>query len=200
MFKQCFKCGALAPRNPEFFNRDKNKSDGLSPYCKTCSRSMRMARHIHTTERRKGVVRYTLAERKKRYKERHPDRVKASYAAPKKRAYMVRYMTKKYKTDPAYQMRARLSNRIRKALIGRKPATTMQLVGCTSEELKDWLELWFAPGMSWENRSEWEVDHRRPLASFDLSDPVQIKLACHYTNLQPLWRHENRAKGAKWSG
>lgn len=45
---------------------------------------------------------------------------------------------------------------------------------------------------------EWEIDHKRPLASFDLTDEAQLREAAHYTNLQPLWRLDNRKKGAKW--
>jgi hypothetical protein len=41
----------------------------------------------------------------------------------------------------------------------------------------------------------WHIDHIRPLASFDLSDPFQFKEACHYTNLQPLWWMDNLIKG-----
>ena len=59
------------------------------------------------------------------------------------------------------------------------------------------LERQFAPGMTWENRNEWELDHKRPPAGFDLSDPRQRAEACHYTNIQPLWRVDNRRKGAK---
>lgn len=59
-----------------------------------------------------------------------------------------------------------------------------------------WAASWW-PGMSWENRSEWELDHKHPLSRFDLSDPAQRARACHYTNIQPLWRSDNRRKGAK---
>jgi len=34
----------------------------------------------------------------------------------------------------------------------------------------------------------------KPLAEFDLTDPVEFKKACHYTNLQPLWAYDNFTK------
>ena len=42
--------------------------------------------------------------------------------------------------------------------------------------------------MSWDNHSfkGWHIDHIKPIASFDLSDPEQLKACCHYTNMQPL--------------
>jgi hypothetical protein len=74
---------------------------------------------------------------------------------------------------------------------------TRTSLGCSLEDLARHLESLFLPGMSWDNRSLWHVDHKRPLASFDLTDPVQQKIACHYTNLQPLWATDNRRKGAR---
>lgn len=77
----------------------------------------------------------------------------------------------------------------------------MRDLGCTIEELKAHLESLFKPGMTWDNWGHtgdvWHLDHIIPLASFDLTDPEQVKLACHYTNLQPLWATENLQKGAR---
>ncbi len=90
---------------------------------------------------------------------------------------------------------------MKQALDGRrKPCHTFEAVGCTVAELKTHLESQFKPGMSWDNRSEWHVDHIRPLASFDLTDPAQFKQAWHYSNLQPLWEAENLSKGCKYEG
>ena len=70
-------------------------------------------------------------------------------------------------------------------------------LGCSIAELKEHLERQFADGMTWGNwgRDGWHIDHVRPLASFDLEDPEQVKAACHFTNLQPLWSKDNIRKG-----
>jgi len=61
--------------------------------------------------------------------------------------------------------------------------------------LKQYLEERFQSDMTWNNYGEWEIDHIKPLSSFDLTDRDQLLQACHYTNLQPLWAEENARKG-----
>ena len=79
-----------------------------------------------------------------------------------------------------------------------KSDRTLELLGCTPLELRAWITAQFKPGMSWNNRTAFHIDHKRPLASFDLRDPDQQRAAFHFTNLQPLWASENRSKGAKY--
>lgn len=69
------------------------------------------------------------------------------------------------------------------------------LIGCSSDELKKYIESKFKDGMSWDNRNKWQIDHIIPLISFDLSVEEEFKKAVHYTNLQPLWNEENAKKG-----
>lgn len=103
--------------------------------------------------------------------------------------------------NPHTKLANRVRDRINRVLKGtRKSDKTFNLVGCTPQELKVWLEAKFKPGMSWENRSEWHVDHIKPCALFDLINPEQQKLCFHYTNLQPLWASENLSKGSRIDG
>jgi len=99
--------------------------------------------------------------------------------------------------DPGYDAVVRLRKRLAKALKGStKAASTITLIGCSRSELRAHLESRFAPGMSWENRHLWHIDHIRPCASFDLTDPDQQAQCFHYSNLQPLWALDNIRKGA----
>jgi hypothetical protein len=96
---------------------------------------------------------------------------------------------------------AALRSRMHCALKYPKSKSTMKLLGCDINWLRAWLEVSFKPGMTWENYGPgWHVDHIRPCASFDLSDPSQQKLCFHFTNLQPLWAEENQEKYNKWEG
>lgn len=103
-------------------------------------------------------------------------------------------------TDPQYILRKRLHSRIVTALRSkgtRKMFKTSDLMGCTLVELRAHIEKQFKPGMTWANKGEWEVDHIRPCAAFDLRDVEQQKICFHFSNLRPLWKAENRAKSAR---
>lgn len=102
------------------------------------------------------------------------------------------------KTDLSYRLKVNLRARLAKALTIRHPASTTKSLGCTVGELKKYLQSKFQLGMSWDNYGKWEIDHIRPLASFDLIDKTQYQLACHYSNLQPLWASDNRKKSVLW--
>jgi hypothetical protein len=81
-----------------------------------------------------------------------------------------------------------------------KAYKSQELLGASWVVCKEWIEKQFKPGMSWNNYGlhGWHIDHIRPCASFDLTDPIQQKQCFHYTNLQPLWASENLSKGAKY--
>lgn len=104
--------------------------------------------------------------------------------------------------DAGYWVESNLRRRVLKAIQAQgttKSRTTAKLVGCSTKALIGHLEAQFLPGMTWDNRSSWHVDHRRPCASYDLTDPEQQRLCFHYTNLQPLWAPDNFRKGGIWN-
>ena len=72
---------------------------------------------------------------------------------------------------------------------------TFEIIGCDGLFLKTHLESLFTSNMCWENYGEWHVDHIIPLSSSkNLNEFYKL---CHYTNLQPLWAHDNLKKGSK---
>ena len=97
------------------------------------------------------------------------------------------------------RLRARLLASLRRSYAD-KSGRTQELMGCSREELLHHLESKFKPGMTWENRHLWHIDHIRPCASFDLTDPAQQRACFHFSNLQPLWAEENLRKSARWCG
>ena len=120
-------------------------------------------------------------ERLRRWRVKNPD-----YEARRRQSNLQVFL--------AFQLR----NRFKGALRCRaKAGSAVRDLGCTIPELIVWLERQFQPGMRWENYGDWHIDHRRPLASFDLADRAQVLVACHWTNLQPLWAVDNLRKGAR---
>lgn len=115
-----------------------------------------------------------------------------------RRGYMRDWANNKYATDINYRIKSAVQARIRSAIKNNyKAASTTELIGCSIEHLKYYLEFQFKSGMSWNNYGKWHIDHKIPCASFDLSDPEQQKVCFHYSNLQPLWMKDNVSKGAK---
>lgn len=114
-----------------------------------------------------------------------------------KRAKEKAYRYEKYASDPVYAISRRLRSYIANslAIFGKtgvaRPGAKIVL-GCTFEEFKIHIEKQFLRGMSWENRSDWHIDHIVPLAS--ASTPNEILELFHYSNLRPMWASENMAK------
>lgn len=79
-----------------------------------------------------------------------------------------------------------------------KKSRTYEVLGCSFEELKIYLESKFEDWMTWENKGlyngclnyGWDIDHRIPISSATTEEEI-IKLN-HYTNLQPLCSYTNR--------
>ena len=110
------------------------------------------------------------------------------------------YKKKKLKTDPYFKLMENLRSRIYCVLKGRikKSARTLKLLDVKNiSEVKRHLEKQFEDGMTWDNHGKWHIDHIRPCASFDLRCPIGQLDCFHYTNLRPLWAHDNLSKGAK---
>lgn len=103
----------------------------------------------------------------------------------------------KYANDPKYRLKNILRNRLRLAIKnGQKTGSAISDLGCTIEEFKQYIESKFQPNMTWDNWSlcGWQLDHIIPLYKFDLSNRDEFLKACHYTNMQPLWKEDHGIK------
>jgi len=108
------------------------------------------------------------------------------------------YQRMKKKKNLSFRLRCLLNSRIWFALKKyKKSKSTTQLVGCSLDYLKDYLESQFDDEMSWSNYGAWHIDHIKPCASFDLSKPEEQQRCFHYSNLQPLWARDNWSKHSK---
>ena len=105
---------------------------------------------------------------------------------------------KRRESDPFEMFKHRIRNNIRAGFKNKnckKGNKTKDILGCSFEFFREYIEAQFTDGMSWERLSEIHLDHIIPLASAKTEDDV-IKL-CHYTNYQPLWALDNIRKSDK---
>lgn len=81
-----------------------------------------------------------------------------------------------------------------------KTGSTFSLLGYSLDDLRKSLESRFLPGMSWENMSEWHIDHKRPNSwfSYRSADDPEFKKCWGLDNLQPLWAADNLKKNNRW--
>lgn len=208
--KTCSRC-AQAKELSEFYTL---KSGQVLAHCKECGKARSSAWYAANTERANAassawVVANPEARKKianRWAKKNHEQNLIAQRAygraqAKKHKETKWKYRAKMRQTNPEYNLANSLRCRLYAALqgIGKKSNTTLQLLGCSLEALRAHLETQFKTGMSWENYgSSWHVDHRKPCAKFDLSNPDEQKKCFHFSNLQPLFALENLQKGASY--
>jgi hypothetical protein len=92
----------------------------------------------------------------------------------------------RYHSDPTHAMklrlRARMSYAVKAAGLDNKCASTSELLGISPQGLKEWLEAQFTDGMTWENRSDWHVDHIIPCDAFDMTVDENQRICFWYKN------------------
>lgn len=110
--------------------------------------------------------------------------------------YFRDYM-KDYRKRPIWKMINHMSGSMKRVLRGASDSYSAKKLGYTSKDLKDHIESQFKPGMSWDNYGEWEIDHKIPIKWYFDNGIQDPKVVNALGNLQPLWKSENRSKGAK---
>lgn len=179
--KHCFRCSTT--KSWDEFDKNASRQTGLSDYCKSCIAVKSRADY----ERRADKIKAASAARYEKLK--GTEKINAPARERQKR---------KMQEDPKYKLARRLRNRLYYALrkkSWKKGTKFSEYIGCTLEQLVEHLENQFLPGMTWEDRGAWHIDHIIPLDS--AVDETELYKLCHYTNLQPLWGEDNIRKGTK---
>lgn len=165
----------------DLFPRDRRNKDGYAYRCKACDSDVRAA----WVEKNRAANTDRASNWYRENRDRH------SYRANQ-------YAKRRYATCPEIRIKMLLRGRVRDYLAGKnKAAKSVELLGCTLSEYRAHLEAQFHPGMSWDNHGEWHIDHIRPLASFDMTDPKQQFAAFNFKNTQPLWARDNLQKSSR---
>ena len=111
------------------------------------------------------------------------------------------YRRNKKKTDILYKISESVRSMISTSLSSngyRKKSRTFEILGCSFDEFKTYIESKFETWMNWDNKGlyngefnyGWDIDHIIPLSSANNEEDL-YKLN-HYTNLQPLCSKVNR--------
>lgn len=117
---------------------------------------------------------------------------------PKRKITANTYRRNKRKNDLNFKISVAIRNRIKMAMKrNSKFSASKNLIGCSFDFLKQYIQSKFKTSMSWDNYGTWHIDHILPCASFDLSKSEEQLKCFHYSNLQPLWAKDNLSKGAK---
>lgn len=192
-FKKCKTCKDEKSINE--FSKRKGSADGYRNDCKKCLRN-----------------KPKVKEAKKRYYQKYKNHIKAKskkwylenteIALKRKKEYsknnrdlINEHKRKRYKSDIMYKLGRKISGFILKALKRNgytKKSRAYEILGCSFEEFKFYIELQFQEGMTWENHGDWHLDHKIPISWAD--SELRIYELNHYTNFQPLWSQENLKK------
>ena len=214
--KVCSKC--KQEKKVCEFGNSKSSKDGLLYCCKKCNNKRSVEYRKNNPEKVLEITRNWTAKnpewvynRHKKWRDENRElanEIKRDWLnknPEKRKQYRENYKPRKREqrkerrnTDPIFNLTNRMRGRLRKYLIIlniSKTNKTFEIVGCSPQFLKEHLEKQFVDGMTWENRSEWHIDHKIPLSSAKTEE--ELYKLCHYTNLQPLWAEENMKKSNK---
>jgi len=177
--KNCTKCNMV--KSFDNFGKNKSYQDGLQYWCKLCHANYK--KHYYNDNLQKSQI------QRLQWKKNNKEKVDV---------YRRKYLSERYQKDSIFRILKNQRNRV-KEILTNKPCSLSKSIGCSSLALKAHLESLFQPGMTWDNYGlyGWHVDHIIPLSHFDLTNAEEFKIACHYTNLQPLWAKDNIEKSNK---
>ena len=186
--KTCTKC--KIEKDVCEFRKDKTKKDGLYSSCKSCK--------LQWACDNKELVNSS----NRRYKQNNIEKVRSHTSLYQKNNREKINLRRVYyiKNNPIFKLscsiRSRMWNFLYYSNISKRNGT-FDIVGCSPEFLKEYLEKQFTEGMTWDNHGNlgWHIDHIIPLSS--AKNEEELYKLFHYTNLQPLWSIDNILKSNK---
>ena len=204
--KICTKCSVSKPLSE--FHKKKGTKDGHRNECKLCVKKYQEV--YRDEEYRKEMKEYDkrryaenrdeCRERSKQFHIDHKEEILAKkkiYRSVESNKNRSREYAKNYREnekDKYYKYRRNNPHVIAwRSMLYRtldyfgsiKEQHTIDMLGYSALDLKHHIENQFIEGMSWNNYGEWEIDHIRPLCTFDSDALPSVVNAL--SNLRPLW-------------
>lgn len=187
--KRCTKCKIIKDLNS--FSPQKLGYKGIKSQCKKCDREYDKNFQKQTNYRSKR----DKTDKSKEYRKKYIIENKDWW-----RKYEREYRFERRQTDMFFRIKGNLSSRLSDLINERNfSKNTLELIGCSREKFLQHIESQFNNGMNWENYGikGWHIDHIIPLSLYDLTNENEVKKACNYLNLQPLWWYDNLEKSNK---
>ncbi len=156
-------------------------------------------RVISATRKRREDNREKYLADSKVYYQKNKEKIKARAKAWDKnnkeriRARLKAKMDENLNFKIACRLRKRIGGAVKRNA-GVKAEKTIEILGCSIESFRIYIESKFEPGMTWDNI---HLDHIIPCALFDLAKPEHQKRCFHFSNYQPLLAFDNISKGTK---
>lgn len=205
--KRCSKCGIK--KTYSCFGKDKSRKDGLTYSCSECNNYYQKLKYSKYKELHNKYMKGWYENNKERHNKKsnqwrldnhekslENQRNYRKNNLEKMRKYDNNWKKDKKKKDLNYKIKINLRERIRDGLKNNyKRGKVLELLGCSIEEYKLFLEKQFTPEMNWNNYGIlWEIDHIIQLHTFDLTIIENQKLAFNYKNTRPLTIQQNRQR------
>lgn len=201
--KKCTKCGEM--KTTDNFYKRKSMKDGFNIYCKSCmviiNENFKINNpdyeyHRYLNNKESALI------RSNQYFKDNPNYNK-EYRKNKRNEIRLKER-QRYKNDPIFKLSKIIRININgciKRMGFIKNNNTQNILGCSFEEFKDYIESKFEDWMSWGNygnpkdgilefNKTWDLDHIIP-ASLAKNEEELFKLN-HFSNLQPLCSKYNR--------
>jgi len=142
------------------------------------------------------INRDKIAKYKAEYRDNNKDKI-ARYRVENK-GKIAKQAAKYQSENPLSQFTRRTLHRIEQAKGAGRINRAEAELGYTQQEFMRHIESLWVDGMSWSNRSEWHIDHIKPLSQFIKEGVTDPKIINALSNLQPLWAKDNLSKGSKF--
>lgn len=219
MEKICNKC--LIKKDSSLFFKDSSHKDGLSTICKEC-KAMYLKKYYQKNkediklqlketydpkskkkyyEKNKKIILKKRADFRINNKEKISEQGKKYRQTDKHKKTKSKYEKNRKASDKLYKLKQNIRGLIRNSLIYKgvsKKTRTHEILGCSFEEFKIYIESKFETWMTWDNHGKyngepnfgWDLDHIIPNSS--AKDKQEVFRLNHYTNFQPLCSKINR--------
>jgi len=186
--KNCSKCGILQEDCEYVYGKSKKN------FCKSCNRQACKNYKANNKDKIKEYNKKYRVDKKEEIKISRSKYDKENREKIQKRQNIQH--KERRKIDPFFRLRSNLGKRIYKLINIRKDRKSYkEFIGCSIQEVRDWIEYNFYGDMSWDNYgSVWHIDHVIPCTKFNIENDTEIKVCCNWSNLQPLLSKHNISK------